>query len=325
MSVLNKPVKPYTFTDGVGNLAYGSQVNADFDVLYNKVGDVIDVVNTTDYQTVVDTATLATDWASKTDGIVDATDYSAKAYAIGGTGVTDAAGSAKEWAIRTDDTVDGTDYSAKHYALSAKTAQGLAEDARDAAIAAASVVSDGDKGDITVSDSGATWTIDANVVAPSKMSRTGTAGQVLTSNGAGADPSYQTIPTASESSAGLIELATGAEALSGTDSTRAVTSAGLASASYFAQNGYMKLPGGLLLQWGRGSTTINGYATLRIYFPTSFSGDIACTLFEPVSFGGPNLQLAVPNVVADQLGSFIVTNNDAETTITQYRWFAIGW
>lgn len=34
----------------------------------------------------------------------------------------------------------------------------------------------------------------ANAVTPAKMSRTGTSGQVLTSNGTGADPSYQTLP-----------------------------------------------------------------------------------------------------------------------------------
>ena len=64
----------------------------------------------------------AEDWASKTDGIVDSTDYSAKAWAVGGTGVTDtaSAGAAKEWAINPeDDLVDGTDYSAKHYAAKA--------------------------------------------------------------------------------------------------------------------------------------------------------------------------------------------------------------
>jgi len=38
-----------------------------------------------------------------------------------------------------------------------------------------------------------TQDIAANAVTPAKMSRTGTAGQVLTSNGAGADPSYTSI------------------------------------------------------------------------------------------------------------------------------------
>jgi hypothetical protein len=63
-------------------------------------------------------AVLAEEWASKTDGNVDA-DYSAKAWAIGGTGVTDTStrGAAKEWAIETSGTVDGTEYSSKEYAV----------------------------------------------------------------------------------------------------------------------------------------------------------------------------------------------------------------
>lgn len=69
---------------------------------------------------------LAEDWAVKDDGIVDSTDYSAKAYAIGGTGVTDTAGkgAAKEWAIETSGTVDGTDYSAKEYAQGTQASTG---------------------------------------------------------------------------------------------------------------------------------------------------------------------------------------------------------
>jgi hypothetical protein len=69
---------------------------------------------------------LAEEWASKTDGNVDDTDYSAKAWAVGGTGVTDTAtgGAAKEWATETSGTVDGTEYSAKEYALGTQSGTG---------------------------------------------------------------------------------------------------------------------------------------------------------------------------------------------------------
>jgi len=74
----------------------------------------------------------AQDWAVKTNGIVDSTDYSAKAWSIGGTGVTNAsgAGPAKDWATETTGQVDGTEYSAKEYAIGTQTrgATGSAKD-----------------------------------------------------------------------------------------------------------------------------------------------------------------------------------------------------
>jgi len=59
----------------------------------------------------------ARNWAKKTDGIVDSTDYSSKAYAIGGTGVTTTSGkgASKEWAVASG-LVDTASYSSKEYA-----------------------------------------------------------------------------------------------------------------------------------------------------------------------------------------------------------------
>lgn len=62
---------------------------------------------------------IAANWATKTDGQVQATDYSAKAWAIGGTGVSGGAGAAKEWAAKMDGAVSGSDYSAKYYSAQA--------------------------------------------------------------------------------------------------------------------------------------------------------------------------------------------------------------
>lgn len=76
--------------------------------------------------------TNAQDWAIKTNGIVDSVGYSAKAWSIGGTGVTNTAGSgaSQEWATKTTANVDGTEYSAKEYAVGTQT-RGTTGSAKD--------------------------------------------------------------------------------------------------------------------------------------------------------------------------------------------------
>lgn len=78
--------------------------------------------------------TLAASWAAKTDGQVDATDYSAKAWAVGGTGVTGGAGSSKEWASKMDGAVAGTDYSAKYYSQQASVSAAAAASAANSVV-----------------------------------------------------------------------------------------------------------------------------------------------------------------------------------------------
>jgi hypothetical protein len=59
----------------------------------------------------------AESWASKTNGIVESTDYSSKAWSIGGTGVDTGSGSAKDWASKLGATVGNTsEYSSKYWA-----------------------------------------------------------------------------------------------------------------------------------------------------------------------------------------------------------------
>ena len=67
-------------------------------------------------------ATLSQNYANKVDGAVESSNYSSKAWAIGGTGVNDTAGAgaAKNWATEAD-TVDGTEHSSKTYAISGST------------------------------------------------------------------------------------------------------------------------------------------------------------------------------------------------------------
>lgn len=129
-------------------------------------------------------ATESENWATKTDGIVESTDYSSKAFAIGGTGVTDTAGrgAAKEWATKAEDsTVDGTEYSAKHYAAKASASA----EAASTSAASVNIVSP------TASKHGALLYQNDADDGYDALTAQGTSGQVLTSSGADAAPSWQ--------------------------------------------------------------------------------------------------------------------------------------
>lgn len=78
---------------------------------------------------------------------------------------------------------------------------------------------------------------------------------------------------ATETSAGLIELATTAETQAGTDDSRAITPLKLfnslkGSNQALSVNGYQKLHGGLIIQWGTFNTSTASYVTVA--FPISF-------------------------------------------------------
>ena len=77
--------------------------------------------------------TTAANYATKVDGAASGSDYSSKAWAIGGTGVTN---NAKDYATKAEDSaVTGGDYSALHYAAKASAS---ASSAASSATAAAS-------------------------------------------------------------------------------------------------------------------------------------------------------------------------------------------
>ena len=106
----------YTLSDGV---------TTDYSAKHYQDGASTSATNAATSETNAATSeTNAQDWAIKTTGIVDATGYSAKAWSIGGTGVTNTAGAgaAQEWATNTTSSVDGgTGYSAKAHAIGTMT------------------------------------------------------------------------------------------------------------------------------------------------------------------------------------------------------------
>ncbi len=187
----------------------------------------------------------------------------------------------------------------------------------------------------------------------------GTSGQVLQSNGAGA-PSWvnqSTLTTgnvsgvvavanggtgqataagafnaikqdATTSATGVVELATNAELQAGTDATRAVTPAALFSAldRSLGGNGYQKLPGGLIIQWGFGNGSTSG--GVAVSFPISFPTNCAAVT---VTHGNNGSSLGSAKTYNIGLGGFSVaiSTDDGSNVVAylsdSFRWIAVGY
>jgi hypothetical protein len=121
---------------------------------------------------------------------------------------------------------------------------------------------------------------------------------------------------ASDTATGVVELATNVEALAGSDTTRAVTSAGLASSKSLTANGHMKLPGGLILQWGNVATDAAGLGTIT--YPVAFSS--ACWGV----WGTDLLGNSSRYMTADTPGTSSVSIYCQVAVSTTFCWFAVG-
>jgi hypothetical protein len=127
---------------------------------------------------------------------------------------------------------------------------------------------------------------------------------------------------ATETTQGVIELATAAEVLAGTDTVRAVTPAGLASSKSLAASGYMTLPGGLIIQWGT-TATVSVDGSRAVTFPITFPTNCASVVAQQ-TIGTPGANVAVPGwVVSAKSTTGFTIVNDAAAQV--FYWIAIGY
>jgi hypothetical protein len=118
-------------------------------------------------------------------------------------------------------------------------------------------------------------------------------------------------------------LATNAQALAGTDTTHPVTSAGLASSQSIASPGYMKFPGGLIVQWGLTPSIVpNNHSVVT--FPIAFPNNMLWAGGTPYVQNGTQASQCC-GVYPINSATMDVTNNLPSTTSFPVYWIAIGY
>ena len=128
-----------------------------------------------------------------------------------------------------------------------------------------------------------------------------------------------TLVTATTGVAGKVPLATGAQVVAGSDSSHAVTPASLTSAQLASANGYVTLPGGIIIQWGSLTATQNGTGTFS--FPTAFTTAVYSIVGTPTATSGTNSTFTITNTNLTT-GSYNWPSAGGGTHVI--NWMAIG-
>jgi hypothetical protein len=128
------------------------------------------------------------------------------------------------------------------------------------------------------------------------------------------------VNAASATASGVVELATSAETLTGSDSARALTPAGMAGNKSLASSGYYKLPGGLIFQWDTVNTNGSGDATWT--FPTAFSSAVYTVQGTPAN-GDAGLMVSLDSITTTTVAVYTRQHDDAQVGIA-VKMFAIG-
>jgi hypothetical protein len=110
-------------------------------------------------------------------------------------------------------------------------------------------------------------------------------------------------------------FASASTTLTGTNTVQALTPAGFAGNKSLGTNGFYKLPGGLIIQWG--STGNQATGNTAVTLPTAFPS----AAFSLTISGGTGGQVA-PTFVSLSTSGFTAVNNDA--ALMNMFWIAIG-
>lgn len=132
-----------------------------------------------------------------------------------------------------------------------------------------------------------------------------------------------TTPDATTAVKGKVMLADNTTALAGSDTTKAVTSAGLASSKNLAANGYMKLPGGLVIQWGTANTTSGSVAVTWPIAFTTFYAAAGIDIANAASGAATNL-LAIDVGASATGATFWAITQAAAAVSSPFYYIAIG-
>lgn len=90
-----------------------------------------------------------------------------------------------------------------------------------------------------------------------------------------------------------------------------------------AENGFQKLPGGLVVQWGNPVSSISPGGSLAVTFPTAFTTDCFVVIPIPQSTSANTNEYSVGYFNKTTSG-FTATNNSATSGIVEISWVAIG-